>query len=575
MYGDAPTVVSGTFTTAYKTPAAPVLASKDSYSITLQQVDGAVYRCRPDADADGWTAWTADPVFDGLNPDTAYVFEVKIQASGTVPESAASSAGFSTYPLYSITFQSNAPEEVTGMPQAQQVGYNQTAAEPAQPDRPGYTFLGWYTDAACKQKYSFDTPVTKDQTLYAGWAENMIQPDDYVIQGTRVGDWYQTEAVIRPVGHYTEIWNGTAWAESMTIRDGKAQQVTFKLRRIENGKTEETTFLHEPLVMNVDTQAPAATLTVGKNSFRTLLNRISFGLLFSDTVTATLESSDAVSGVASNACLVASGPLTPEELMTSADWKAGNRVNLDPDQTYVVYGRVIDQAGHVVYLSTDGVIVDATAPEVHAEYAADGVWTTSPDAQISVEVTEKLSKLDHVEYTVNGTVFNTQESVFHIANLPDGDYSVTITAWDEAGNSSDPVVIRVCKETAAPALTVQQDEAASTPQQAVLQLTPGGEYASGMTLFVSKDGAEEVQLPMGQLTYNADENGTYTFRMRTGAGQEATAEITVDSIGEETQTVQDTEQPMPGTLAIGAGVAVGILLLAALVWVLRKRKHMM
>ena len=575
VYGDAPTVVSGTFTTACKTPAAPVLASKDSYSITLQEVDGAVYRCRPDADANGWTAWTANPVFDGLNPGTTYVFEVKIQASGTIPESAASSAGFSTYPLYSVTFQSNTAEEVTGMPQVQQVGYNQTAAEPAQPDRPGYTFLGWYTDADCKQKYSFDTPVTKDQTLYAGWAENMIQPEDYVIQGTRVGDWYQTEVVIRPVGHYTEIWNGTAWAESMTIRDGKAQQVTFKLRRTENGKTEETTFLHEPLVLNVDTQAPTGTLMVGKNSFRTLLNRISFGLLFSDTVTATLESSDAVSGVASNACLVANGPLTLEELMTSTDWKAGNRVNLDPDQAYVVYGRVIDQAGHVVYLSTDGVIVDATAPEVHAEYAADGVWTTSPDAQISVEVTENLSKLDHVEYTVNGTVFNTQESVFRIANLPDGDYSVTITAWDEAGNSSDPVVIHVCKETTAPALTVQQDEAASTSQQAVLQLLPGGEYASGMTLFVSKDGAEEVQLPTGQLTYNAEENGTYTFRMRTGAGQEATAEITVDSIGEETQTVQDTEHPMPGTLAIGAGVAVGILLLAALVWVLRKRKHMM
>ena len=33
----------------------------------------------------------------------------------------------------------------------------------------GFEFTGWYKDKECKEKYSFDTPVKEDFTLYAGW----------------------------------------------------------------------------------------------------------------------------------------------------------------------------------------------------------------------------------------------------------------------------------------------------------------------------------------------------------------------------------------------------------------------
>jgi uncharacterized repeat protein (TIGR02543 family) len=34
-----------------------------------------------------------------------------------------------------------------------------------------YNFAGWYTDQACTSAYDFDSPVTKDITLYAKWSE--------------------------------------------------------------------------------------------------------------------------------------------------------------------------------------------------------------------------------------------------------------------------------------------------------------------------------------------------------------------------------------------------------------------
>ncbi len=36
----------------------------------------------------------------------------------------------------------------------------------------GYTFAGWYTDKDCTKKFDFDTAITADTTLWAGWIKN-------------------------------------------------------------------------------------------------------------------------------------------------------------------------------------------------------------------------------------------------------------------------------------------------------------------------------------------------------------------------------------------------------------------
>ena len=53
--------------------------------------------------------------------------------------------------------------------------------------RPGYINTGWYTDAECTTKFNFDSEITADITLYAGWVEMpemgysayQINPADY------------------------------------------------------------------------------------------------------------------------------------------------------------------------------------------------------------------------------------------------------------------------------------------------------------------------------------------------------------------------------------------------------------
>lgn len=60
--------------------------------------------------------------------------------------------------------------------------------KPADPTRDGYTFGGWYTDAACTQAYDFSTPVTADLTLYAKWTKNAVNPGGNGGSGTNGGN---------------------------------------------------------------------------------------------------------------------------------------------------------------------------------------------------------------------------------------------------------------------------------------------------------------------------------------------------------------------------------------------------
>ncbi|MGN1373158.1 MAG: InlB B-repeat-containing protein [Candidatus Coproplasma sp.] len=69
---------------------------------------------------------------------------------------------------YTVTFNMNGHgDSIT----EQEIEYNKTATEPTEPTATGYTFGGWYTDAACSDgnAFSFTTAITENITLYAKW----------------------------------------------------------------------------------------------------------------------------------------------------------------------------------------------------------------------------------------------------------------------------------------------------------------------------------------------------------------------------------------------------------------------
>jgi uncharacterized repeat protein (TIGR02543 family) len=66
---------------------------------------------------------------------------------------------------YTVSFETG---EGTGIP-AQTVDFGDKATEPEEPEKSGYAFAGWFTDAGYTTRYDFDTLVTDNLTLYARW----------------------------------------------------------------------------------------------------------------------------------------------------------------------------------------------------------------------------------------------------------------------------------------------------------------------------------------------------------------------------------------------------------------------
>ncbi len=69
---------------------------------------------------------------------------------------------------YTISFESNGGSAVTAITQ----DYNSSVVAPDTPNKEGYTFEGWYADAALTTAYTFTTMPLQDLTLYANYTIN-------------------------------------------------------------------------------------------------------------------------------------------------------------------------------------------------------------------------------------------------------------------------------------------------------------------------------------------------------------------------------------------------------------------
>ncbi|MGN0556435.1 MAG: MBG domain-containing protein, partial [Acutalibacteraceae bacterium] len=112
-----------------------------------------------------------------------------------------------------------------------------------------------------------------------------------------------------------------------------------------------------------DITPPTAEIKVADNAWTSFLNHITFGLFFKETQDVTVTASDNGSGVDKIQYYVGEGQLEYDELRGIADWVDYNGgFALRPDNRYVVYVKVTDKAGNILYISSDGLVFDSVAP---------------------------------------------------------------------------------------------------------------------------------------------------------------------------------------------------------------------
>ncbi len=168
----------GTTTLTTTIPCTVTLQVGDHGKVT---VDGTDYTGNGSFQRDAGTAvtYTFDP--NGLYSVDKVIYdgtEVTSELSGntwTAPAltgNAALSVSFKLIgggtPTYTVTFDANGHGTA---PAAQTVLSGTTATKPTDPTASGWSFGGWYKEAACTNAFDFSTSITGDITLYAKWTE--------------------------------------------------------------------------------------------------------------------------------------------------------------------------------------------------------------------------------------------------------------------------------------------------------------------------------------------------------------------------------------------------------------------
>ena len=116
-----------------------------------------------------------------------------------------------------------------------------------------------------------------------------------------------------------------------------------------------------------DITAPDTEIKVSNKIWKSILNKITFGLFFKETQKAEITATDEGSGVNKYYYYVdksGSEKSLTEKQLQAVDWKEGTSVTFNEDSNYVIYAKVTDKAGNIKYVSTDGIVIDTIAPQV-------------------------------------------------------------------------------------------------------------------------------------------------------------------------------------------------------------------
>lgn len=188
-----------------------------------------------------------------------------------------------------------------------------------------------------------------------------------------------------------------------------------------------------------DSTAPTGEISIDANKWNSFLNTITFGLFFKDTQSVTVTATDdsySHAGYTDDKAVkveyyLYSGDtaLTQTDLASKVFTVSNGGFNINPDNKYVVYARLTDHAGNITYISSEGVVLDASAPVI------SGVENgkTYCEAQ-TVTVTEEY--IESVK--VNGTAVTLDANNQFVLNPADGTQTIVVT--DKAGNETSVTV---------------------------------------------------------------------------------------------------------------------------------------
>lgn len=171
----------GKYAEVKASPIASVQGSDVYVYFTCNKTPGAVY-CFNQSTGEAVEIYT--PSGSNANYCTASVI-ADVQGNLYYTNDSGTLFALKAAPGYTVAFDTRGGSTVPSAMTAQ----NKTMVAPANPERSGYTFAGWYKDADCTQAWDFSKDVvTADMTLYAKWTKNAVAPGGNGDSGSNSGN---------------------------------------------------------------------------------------------------------------------------------------------------------------------------------------------------------------------------------------------------------------------------------------------------------------------------------------------------------------------------------------------------
>ena len=247
---------------------------------------------------------------------------------------------------YSVTLEPNGG--VINSNNITEYVYGEGATLPSVSDltKEGHAFGGWYLSSDFS-----DSPVTNikstdrgNKTYYAKWNVNQYTISFDTSGGSAVSSITQDygSTVVKPLDPTKEGYTFAGWEPEIpdTV---PAENMTIKAKWL-------------------DSEKPSGEIKVATNSWKTLLNSISFGLFFNNSQAVSINAYDNSNEDVKIEYLLSNSLLSITELDNQSFNLYTRPFSINPNNEYVIYVKLTDTSNNVSYISTDGLVLDDISP---------------------------------------------------------------------------------------------------------------------------------------------------------------------------------------------------------------------
>lgn len=176
----------------------------------------------------------------------------------------------------------------------------------------------------------------------------------------------------------------------------------------------------------IDSINPAGVIRIGDNEYATWKDTISFDSYYKDDQTVTIEATDNETGVKEISYYLSNTAINDSSIGTVTWTSYTDPFTIQPNDNYIVYARITDNADNVTYICSDGIVMDNIPPvfeglEDGGIYPAGTVLTVEEGATLSVN--DEVVELVNNSYTFTEPMDN-----------------IRLSLTDRAGNSFSIIV---------------------------------------------------------------------------------------------------------------------------------------